>query len=157
MFNRNPGGPAGGPPEIPNGRLKSAQGGADKPSIIGFGLTITGNLESKGEIQIEGEVHGDIHAARVIVGEQGNVTGNVIANDIIVRGTVGGSIKGNNVTVQASSRVEGDIFHKLLAIEQGAYFEGRARRSEDPMATHQATDDPRPAGVVWPPAAQRTS
>jgi cytoskeletal protein CcmA (bactofilin family) len=155
MFNRTPGGPAGEPPEIPNARLRTTQNGTEKPSIIGFGLTITGNLESKGEVQIDGEVHGDIHAARIIVGEQGNITGNVIANDIIVRGTVGGSIKGNTVTVQASSRIEGDIFHKLLAIEQGAYFEGRARRSEDPMAVHQATDDTRSAGIVWPPAAQR--
>jgi cytoskeletal protein CcmA (bactofilin family) len=118
-------------------------------------LTITGNLDSKGEVQLDGEVHGDIHAASIIVGEQGNITGNVIANDIIVRGKVGGSIKGNTVTVQASSRIEGDIFHKLLAIEQGAYFEGRARRSEDPMAVHQATDDTRLAGIVWPPAEQR--
>jgi cytoskeletal protein CcmA (bactofilin family) len=106
-------------------------------------LTITGNPTSNGAIQIEGEVHGDIHAARIIVGEQGQNTGNVVANDIIVQGTVRGSINGN-LTVQASSGVEGDIFHKLLAKEQGAFFESRIRRSNDPMAIQQTSDDLRP-------------
>ena len=31
------------------------------PSIIGEGLTITGNVASKGEIQVDGEIQGDIH------------------------------------------------------------------------------------------------
>jgi cytoskeletal protein CcmA (bactofilin family) len=107
-------------------------------------LTITGNLDAEGEIQIEGEVQGDIHATRIMACEQGNITGKVIANDIIVRGTVSGSIKGNNGTIQANSHIEGDIFHKLLAIEQGVYFEGRERRFEDPMAIQQTADELRP-------------
>jgi cytoskeletal protein CcmA (bactofilin family) len=37
------------------------------------------------------------------------------------------------VTLQAQSHVEGDIYHQSLAIEQGAYFEGKSRRSDDPM------------------------
>jgi cytoskeletal protein CcmA (bactofilin family) len=68
----------------------------------------------------------------------------VKANDIIVRGTVSGSLKGNIVTIQANSRIEGDIFHKLLAIEQGAFFEGRVRRSEDPLAIQQTAAELRP-------------
>jgi len=38
--------------------------------VIGAGLAITGNLESKGEVQVEGEVRGDIHAQRIIIGER---------------------------------------------------------------------------------------
>ena len=102
--------------------------------MIGSDLTITGNLESKGEIQIEGEVQGDIHAGRIVIGERARITGALIADDIVVRGGVQGSIRGNNVTLQANSRVEGDVFHKSLAIEQGAFFEGKSRRSEDPMS-----------------------
>jgi cytoskeletal protein CcmA (bactofilin family) len=44
-------------------------------------------------------------------------------------------VRGNRVTLQASSHVEGDVFHKALAIEQGAFFEGKSRRSEDPTGT----------------------
>ena len=44
------------------------------------------------------------------------------------------AIRGNAVTFQSASRVEGDVFHKSLAIEQGAFFEGKSRRSDDPLA-----------------------
>jgi cytoskeletal protein CcmA (bactofilin family) len=49
-----------------------------------------------------------------------------------------GSIRGLRVTLQAQSHVEGDIFHQSLAIEQGAYFEGKSRRSDDPLAEIKA-------------------
>jgi cytoskeletal protein CcmA (bactofilin family) len=36
------------------------------------------------------------------------------------------------VALQASARVEGDIHHMSLAIEQGAEFDGRCRRPASP-------------------------
>lgn len=104
------------------------------PSIIGEDLTITGNVTSKGEIQVDGEIQGDIHCGSLLLGDKSQVQGSVIAEDVVVRGKVVGSIRGLRVTLQAQSHVEGDIFHQSLAIEQGAYFEGKSRRSDDPMA-----------------------
>ncbi len=132
------------PPQVPNGRAGMApRTGA--PSVIGADLTITGNLESKGEVQIDGDLQGDVHAQRIVIGERARITGSLIAEDIVVRGTVQGSIRGNSVTFQATSHVEGDVFHKSLAIEQGAYFEGKSRRSDDPMSV------PRSNGIMPPP------
>ena len=65
--------------------------------------------------------------------------GELIADDIVVRGNVQGSIRGNSVTFQAASHIEGDVFHKTLMIEQGAYFEGKSRRSDDPMSVPQSS------------------
>jgi len=104
-------------------------------SMIGPDLTIMGNLLSKGEVHIEGEVQGDIHGTHILVGEKARITGGVVAEDVVVRGQVMGSIRGKKVALQASSHVEGDIFHKSLAIEQGAFFEGKSRRAEDPTST----------------------
>ena len=108
--------------------------GNDAATVIGAGLTVTGNLESKGEVQVEGEVQGDVHAQHIVIGEQARITGALIAEEIVVRGNVQGSIRGNAVTFHSTSRVEGDVFHKSLVIEQGAFFEGKSRRSEDPMS-----------------------
>jgi len=66
------------------------------------------------------------------------VTGGVAAEDVIVRGHLVGSIRGLRITLQAQSHVEGDIFAQSLAIEQGAYFEGKSRRSDDPLAEIKA-------------------
>ncbi len=103
-------------------------------SQIGADLTIIGNLVSKGEVHLDGELQGDIHAASIVVGESARITGGVVADEVVVRGTVLGSIRGKRVVLQASSKVEGDIFHSQLAIEQGAFFEGKSRRMDDPTA-----------------------
>jgi cytoskeletal protein CcmA (bactofilin family) len=115
-------------------RSARARRGNGQASIIGPDLVITGNLRSEGEVAIEGEVQGDVEARRIVVGEEAQVVGALIADEVVVRGGVQGQIRGNSVTFQATGRVEGDIFHKSLLIEQGALFEGRSRRSNDPLS-----------------------
>ena len=139
--------PAGGPPVVPNARPGPSARGNGAASVIGTDLTITGNLESKGEVQIEGEVQGDVHAQRIVIGEQAHITGALIAEEVVVRGNVQGSIRGNSVTFQSSSRIEGDVFHKSLAIEQGAFFEGKSRRSDDPMSVQRSANGMPPPGA----------
>ncbi len=104
------------------------------PSVIAADLLISGNLVSKGEVQIEGEVQGDIHATHVVVGERARITGGILAEEVVVRGHVMGSIRGRRVMLQSTSHVEGDVYHQALSIEQGAFFEGKSRRSQDPLA-----------------------
>ena len=119
-------------------------------SHIGEDLTLVGNLVSRGEVQIDGEIQGDLQAAQIVIGDGAKVTGGIIAEDVIVRGVVMGSIRGQRVVLQASSRVEGDIFHNQLAIEQGAYFEGKSRRVADPMSGVSTPETPGPAGPGFP-------
>lgn len=134
-------------PALPSMTRPAAPGprtGGDRlpPSIIGPDLTIHGNLSSKGQVQIDGDVQGDIHGTHVIVGERARITGGILADEIVVRGHVMGSIRGRRVMLQAQSHVEGDIYHQALAIEQGAYFEGKSRRSDDPLASPIDTEKP---------------
>jgi len=116
----------------PLGLARSAE--RNTPSVIGPDLTINGNLVSRGEVQIDGEVQGDIQGTYVVIGEKARITGGIVAEEIVVRGHVMGSVRGKRVMLQSSSHVEGDIFHQALAIEQGAFFEGKSRRSDDPLA-----------------------
>lgn len=117
-------------------------------SVIGPDLLINGNLVSKGEVQIDGEVQGDIQGTYVVIGEKARITGGIVAEEIVVRGHVMGSVRGKRVMLQSSSHVEGDIFHQALAIEQGAFFEGKSRRSEDPTAEAPKPEIPSMNGSV---------
>jgi cytoskeletal protein CcmA (bactofilin family) len=147
MFTRKSTKDTAAPPPLPNGghdatpgvRGTPARPASGSPSVIGSDLSIIGNLESAGEVQIDGDVQGDVHAGRIVICPQGNVTGALVANEVVVGGNVNGSIRGNSVTFQSASRIEGDVFHKTLAVEQGAYFEGKSRRSDNPMAVKIAT------------------
>ncbi len=139
-----PGAPMGSPQggAMPQRAPGAKMGDRVAPSIIGEDLAITGNVISKGEVQVDGRIQGDVHCGSLIVGEKAEVTGGIVAEDVVVRGRVMGSIRGVRVTMQASSHVEGDVFHKALAIEQGAFFEGKSRRSEDPIATAPKLETP---------------
>ena len=103
-------------------------------STISRDLTIIGNVTSKGEIHLDGHVQGDIHCVSLFLGENAQLEGGVIAEDVVVRGRLIGQVRALRVTLQSTSHVEGDIFHQSLAIEQGAYFEGASRRSESPLS-----------------------
>lgn len=128
----------------------TARGGAPAsrsggPSVIGPEVRISGNLLARGDVQIEGEIEGDVRAINVVVGERARITGSVLAEEVVVRGHVMGCVRGRRVMLQASCHVEGDVYHQALSIEQGAYFEGKSRRCAEPLAEAAAQTMPRPA------------
>jgi cytoskeletal protein CcmA (bactofilin family) len=119
----------------PNGPQASVSApSSGEKSIIGNDLKIIGQglrIIGRGILQVDGEIEGDVHAAEVIVGEKGQVTGMVAGRQVVVRGKVSGVICGQTVALQASSQVDGDIHHMSFAIEQGAQFDGRSRRAKN--------------------------
>lgn len=150
-------GPPGLPPNMGAGQARPGQtstrvGERGAPSVIGPDLVINGNLQSRGEVQIDGEVQGDLHAVHIVVGEKAKITGGIVADEVVVRGHVMGSIRGKKVMLQSSSHVEGDVFHQTLSIEQGAFFEGKSRRSDDPLAAPGQRSDNVPAPIPLPAA-----
>ena len=71
-------------------------------SIIGNDLKIIGQgglrIISRGILQIDGEIEGDVQAAEVIIGAQGKVTGLVAGQQVTVSGKVSGAICAMTVT-----------------------------------------------------------
>jgi cytoskeletal protein CcmA (bactofilin family) len=104
------------------------------PSIISSDLTITGDLVSAGEIQIDGTIEGDISCKALIIGVQGSVTGEIEAESVRLHGQVNGQMRAKTVFLAATARMVGDITHESLAIEPGAFMEGHCRRMGDKVA-----------------------
>jgi cytoskeletal protein CcmA (bactofilin family) len=123
-------------PQVNMARTKPAT--APRPlSSIGSGLLIDGNVTGNGDLHLDGAVRGDVKVSHLIVGESGNIEGKVEAETIEVRGRVVGAIQGRQVKLQATAYVEGDITHDQIAIDVGAFFQGRCvqnRRVETPAA-----------------------
>jgi len=141
------------PPPVPRALSNGLKGASARnaPSVIGPDLTIKGELISKGELHIDGEFEGNIRGAHVVIGEHARTAGDIIAEEIVIRGHVMGTVRGRVVNLQSTSHVEGDIFHKSFAIEDGATFEGTSRRVDDPLADpagpdipHNGSSDPGP-------------
>lgn len=104
--------------------------------ILGKGLKIIG----RGVLQIDGELESDVQATEVVVGQQGKVTGMVSGEQVTVHGEVLGMICAKRVTLQASSKVEGDVHHLALVVQQGALFEGRSCRASSETELNAAMD-----------------
>ncbi|HQU70441.1 MAG TPA: polymer-forming cytoskeletal protein [Albidovulum sp.] len=117
-------------------------------SVLSSDITITGNVKTSGDIQIEGVIDGDIRAHMLTVGESATIRGEIVADDIVVNGRVVGRVRGLKVRLTSTARVEGDIIHKTIAIESGAHFEGSVQRQEDPLSSSA------PKQITASPSAQ---
>lgn len=120
------------------------------PSIISADVKIVGVVKSAGDIQIDGEIEGDVTAAVLTIGQTGSVQGKVTAEMVTVQGAVRGQIRGKKVQLAQGAKVNGDIFHASLAIEPNAIFEGQVRYAQDPISAAEAAAAPPPA----PPPAE---
>jgi cytoskeletal protein CcmA (bactofilin family) len=112
---------------------KRLGGRSAAPSIISADLTVTGTLVSNGDIQVDGIVDGDVRSVGLVIGEKAEIHGEVLADDITIRGRVIGRIRARKVLLAATSHVEGDILHEAFAVEAGAFFEGNCRHSDNPL------------------------
>lgn len=130
--------PAPKPPALNDLAAKRPAATRSGPSIISADVKIVGKIQSQGELDINGQIDGDVRASALTVGETGAVKGEVVAESVVIRGTVEGRIRARKVQLCTGAKVRGDIFHASLAIEPNAIFEGAVKHAQDPMAEQPA-------------------
>jgi len=119
-------------------RGRARDGDALQPeaaSSISSGLSIVGKIIGHGALTIFGRVEGEVRASIVVIAEGAEMVGDVVAEELKVGGHLKGTIHANRVRVNGTGVVEGDIFHRTLAIEENARFGGTSRRNEHAIET----------------------
>ena len=96
-------------------------------SIIGEGTKFEGTITTTETTRIDGEFTGTITASgMVIIGEKGEIKGDIVAGDVIVAGNVNGNVKAKGKTeVAATGLIFGDLITKSLSIDENAVFQGQ--------------------------------
>ena len=122
-------------------------------SLVASDMTLEGNVTGGGELQIDGKIKGDVRVERVTIGDGGEVDGGVFAEAVEVRGKVTGSITAKQVRLFGACRVDGDITHEQLAMETGAFFQGRSLRLQRAAAPAAQPAASAPAPGPAPTAA----
>ncbi|HEV7226910.1 polymer-forming cytoskeletal protein [Brevundimonas sp.] len=125
-------------------------------STLSADLNFEGNVSGGGDLQIDGQIKGDVRVGRLIVGETGAIEGGVSAEYVEIRGRVQGAVSGKQVKLVSTAYVDGDITAEQLSIDVGAYFQGRCIQGRRDAAP---TPKPAPAAAPAPvqPATQTIS
>jgi cytoskeletal protein CcmA (bactofilin family) len=113
---------------------RSSESRSLPPSIFGADTLVQGHLRATGDIQVDGQVHGDVSCMGLVIGESGHVLGNVVASQVTVRGRVRGNIRARDVLLCSHCHVEGDIVSRTFTVGSGAVFDGSCRREDDPLS-----------------------
>ena len=115
-----------------------------KGTIIAEGLKIVGSVTAEGLVEVNGHIEGDLHCTSLVISPKASISGGVEADRVVVNGRVEGPIRGGEVVLKSRAHVTGDIQHQSLAIDSGAYFDGRSVRSATSNVTKQAEKAERP-------------
>lgn len=96
-------------------------------TIIGVATTLKGELNTEGTVRVDGTLLGNLCADWVIIGEKGNIKGDVTAKGMVIGGKVDGNIRSCElVEIKQKGEVCGEIFTTNLIVMEGAVFEGRS-------------------------------
>ena len=101
-------------------------------NLIGNGTTIKGDIESNGDIRIDGHLIGSLKSnGKVVIGQTGVMEGDLTCKQAEVSGVVKGNINTEELTaLKSTSRVEVDLNTKQLLIEVGAQFSGKCNMGQ---------------------------
>ena len=96
-------------------------------TVVGPTVKIQGELNSEGNIKIEGQVTGKIATTQsVYLGQASKIIADITAGNAIIAGEVQGNIKvSGNLVIQGTGKIKGDISCSVLRVEDGALFTGK--------------------------------
>lgn len=124
-----------------NTMAKVQENDSNALNIIGQGTEITGEIDSKGDIRIDGILKGNLKVTgKLVLGPTGNIEGDISCKNADVSGKIDGKINvGELLSLKASAKIHGDIIASKIAIEPGAIFTGTCKM--DSVGTQSSTSN----------------
>ena len=107
-------------------------------NIIGSGTSITGDINSDGDVRIDGTLNGNLTiAGKVVIGQTGTINGEIQCKNSDVSGSIKGKIKVSELlSLKSTAKIYGDIITSKLAIEPNAIFTGTCNMDGNTPVQH---------------------
>ena len=102
---------------------------SNSSNTIGKGTFLEGNVETYGNIRIEGKITGNVKSkSKIAIGPSSQINGNIISQNADIEGEVKGKIEiAELLVLKATAVVNGDISTGKLVVEPGAVFNGSCK------------------------------
>jgi len=131
-----------------------SRGGA---ATIGKAVKIVGNIYSREDLYVDGELEGTVEAMehKLTIGPNGNVKATVKAREVVVLGSIHGNVEATDkLEIRKDAKLTGDIRTARMIIEDGAYFKGSIDIVKPEPAKSSGKSQPAAAQApAHPPAA----
>lgn len=101
------------------------------PTIIGAGCNLTGNIHTDHNVQIHGNVIGDVTADTVIIGRGGVVKGKIVANSLFLHGNLEGPATVDIANIFGHAKMRGTLSYRTLNITANNGLECKLAKRED--------------------------
>ena len=106
------------------------------PTLISKGCVVQGKIESDVFVRIDGHIIGDVFISEgLIVGENGIIEGNIQVKEIVVHGTIKGTVKAESIDIKGSGNILGDLHTQILQVETGAVYVGNVIMDKEQVGT----------------------
>src|SRR3954463_13188911 len=109
---------------LPSGREPENRGGS---ATIGKAVKIVGQIHSKEDLFVDGDVEGTVEAPdhKLTIGPNGTVHATVKAREVVALGTIQGNVEAaERIEIKKDAKLIGDIRTARIVIEDGAFFKG---------------------------------
>jgi cytoskeletal protein CcmA (bactofilin family) len=125
------------------------------PAIIGKSVMIKGQIFSREDLTIDGEIDGsvELHEHRLTVGPNGKLQAGVKAREVVVLGTIHGNVEASDkIDIRKDAKLVGDIKTARIVIEDGAYFKGSIDIVRPEVGRAGAPAQPKPVATSSTPS-----
>ena len=93
-------------------------------SIIGEGIDFAGEINTEGNIHIDGTMRGVIRANEVVIGPNGEFDGEIIADILIINGAIKGKFTIKNLHIKKDGLLQGRAKYEILVVDTGGKIQG---------------------------------
>ena len=93
-------------------------------TIIGEGIDFSGEVNTEGNIHVDGIMRGAIRAQEVVIGPYGDFDGEIVADILIVNGNIKGKFNVKSLQVKKNGVLQGKIRYEVIIVEAGGKILG---------------------------------
>lgn len=104
-------------------------------SVLGADIVIAGNLTASSDLHIDGRIEGDVRCGSLVQGAESQIFGRVEADEARLAGSIEGSVRARQITVERTARITGDVEYETIMVEQGGHIDGRLKHIGGASAT----------------------
>ena len=140
---------------MPAGRFEPETRGGGSSATIGKAVKIVGQIFSKEDLYVDGDLEGTVEALehKLTIGPNGTVHAGIKAREVIALGTIQGNVEAaDKIEIRKDAKLVGDIRTARIVIEDGAYFKGSIDIIK-PEPAKVSLPKPQPAAAPAPPPA----